>query len=417
MPVGNSPQGVAPRCFQTILLPALGLLLGGALGGAHGEDWVRWRGPNGNGISNETEWKSDWADGKPKTVWIAEVGTGFSSCVVQAHHMLTQGHNDDSDVVSCLRVDDGKPLWTFEYAAPLGDRDFEGGPTSTPTIDAGRVYVLSRAGELFCLDLVSGAIVYRRQVAEEAQVRIPGWGFSGAPLVVGEMLLLNLGESGTAVNKRDGTLIWSSADRDSGYATPVVLQGNDRTLAIFASGRAFVGVDIDSGEPIWTERWLTSFGCNAADPIIEQGKMFLSSGYNRGAALFQFVDGRPELLWKNKEMQNQLHSSLLYQGHLYGIDGNMEAEPRLRCMQWSTGELVWSIDDLQPGGVTIAGGRLLVLTESGELVIAPATPKGFEEAARGQVLDGKCWTVPVLSGGRVYCRTIQGQVACVDLRS
>lgn len=163
-------------------------------------------------------------------------------------------------------------------------------------------------------------------------------------------------------------------------------------------------------------RPLTSFGCNAADPIVHDGKMFLSSGYNRGAALFEFVDGQPKEVWKNKEMQNQLHSSMLYDGHLYGIDGNMEYEPRLRCMDWSTGNVIWSIDDLHPGGLAMAGGRLLVLTDTGELVIAPATPQGFKELTRGRVLEGKCWTSPVLSGGRVYCRSVAGQVACIDLR-
>jgi outer membrane protein assembly factor BamB len=187
-------------------------------------------------------------------------------------------------------------------------------------------------------------------------------------------------------------------------------------MAVFASGRAFIGVNPDTGEQYWTERWLTSFNCNAADPIFHDGKMFLSSGYNRGSALFQFVDGKPQLVWKTKELQNQLHSSLLFQGHLYGIDGDMERGARLRCLKWSTGEVVWSVDDLQPGGLALAGGQLLLLTAVGELIIAPATPGGWSPTARGHVLDGKCWTVPVLSNGLLYCRSVQGTLVCVDLR-
>lgn len=330
--------------------------------------------------------------------------------------MLTIGHKEERDLVSCLNTEDGHTLWVFEYPAALEDRDFEGGPTSTPTIDAGRVFILSRAGGLYCLDLQTGSAVWQTQVAEEARIRIPGWGFSASPLVVGDRILLNVGESGVALDKSDGKLIWSSADRESGYATPVVMRDGGKTIAIFASGRSFTGVHIDSGEQLWSLRWLTSFGCNAADPIVHDGKMFLSSAYNRGAALFQFVDGNPIEVWKNKDMQNQLHSSVLFQEHVYGIDGDMENEPRLKCMEWSTGNVLWSEEELHPGGLAMADGKLLVLTAAGELVIAPASPNGFVEAARGQVLEGKCWTVPVLSGGRVYCRSVQGQVACVDLR-
>ena len=380
------------------------------------EDWSRWRGPNGDGISTETQWTSHWPEAGPRIVWTAEVGIGFSSCVTHGNQMLTVGHANETDTVVCLDIDDGHLVWKFDYPAPLDDRDFEGGPTSTPTIDERCVYVLSRTGELFCLDLASGALQWKVQVAEKASVRLPSWGCAAAPLIVGERMILNLGESGVVVNKRDGELIWRSNDKESGYATPVLIHGQDQTTAVFASSRAFIGVDLDSGERLWTERWLTSFGCNAADPILHEGRMFLSSGYNRGAALFQFVDGKPQVVWKNKEMQNQLHSSLLYQDHLYGIDGNMDYEPRLRCMEWSTGNVVWSTDDLHPGGLTMAGGQLLILTDTGELVVAPANTQGFNEVARGRVLDGKCWTSPVLSGGRVFCRSVQGQVACVDLR-
>ena len=115
-------------------------------------------------------------------------------------------------------------------------------------------------------------------------------------------------------------------------------------------------------------------------------------------------------------MQNQLHTSILFDNHLYGIDGNMEAGGRLRCLDWETGEVKWSVDDLRPGGVALAGGRLIVLTDVGELVIAPASTSGFQQQARGKVLDGKCWVVPVLSNGLLFCRSVDGQVACVDLR-
>lgn len=380
------------------------------------EDWYRWRGPKLNGLSTETEWTCDWKDGKAKIAWTARVGTGFSSIVVKDNRAFTLGHVDDQDIVYCLNIDNGTVVWKFGYAAELDDRDFEGGPTSTPTIDGDRVYVFARAGELFCFETASGKLHWRRQIAEDANVRLPGWGFSGAPLVVGEVLLLNMGESGAAVNKQTGEIIWSSADRECGYATPILIPGKSPDTAVFASGKAYVAVDVESGKQLWSQRWLTSFNCNAAEPIVDGGQVFLSSGYNRGAAMFDLDGAEPELVWKSKEMKNQIHGSLLYKQYLYGIDGDMEAGARLRCMEWSTGNIVWSEDDLRPGGLTLAGGRLIVLTEDGELVVASASPEGWAPIARAKVLEGKSWTGPVISGGRIFCRSIDGQVVCVDCR-
>lgn len=383
---------------------------------ARGEDWYRWRGPNHDGISLESGWSNQWPGGKPKIAWRQSVGIGFSSIVVRGDNAFTIGHQDGQDVIVCLSVSDGSELWRYGYEAALDDRDFEGGPASTPTIDGDRLYVLSRGGELFCLDCATGEVVWRLQIADAAEVRLPGWGFSGSPVVVGDQLLVNVGESGAALNKHDGTLLWSSADRESGYATPMLIADSQPTTAIFASSRAYIGVDIRSGEKLWSERWLTSFNCNAADPILRGDRMFLSSGYNRGGALYQFIEGQPQLVWKTKEMQNQLHSSILFEGHLYGIDGDMDAGANLKCLNWETGEVVWSVDDLSPGGLSMADGKLILITQSGELIIAPATPEGWNPIARGQVIEGKSRTVPVLSGGRIYCRNVQGDVVCIDCR-
>lgn len=384
---------------------------------AVGEDWYRWRGPHDNGISEESNWTAQWTDGKPRIAWSNEVGIGYSSCVTRENRVYTMGHIEDHTVVWCLHAENGQVLWRYSYAAELDARDFEGGSTSTPTLDDDRLYVLSRKGDLFCLDANSGAVRWRRAVADELGLRVPGWGCSAAPVITGRKLLLTLGESGVAVDKFDGSCIWSSADKDCGYATPVLLERQNGTSVIIPSGRQFAGVDLETGERQWTVRWLTSFGCNAADPIVHEGRMLLSSGYNRGSALFELVGGQPVEVWRSLELQNQLHTSLLHRGYLYGIDGNMEYQPKVTCLEWSTGKVAWSMAEADPGGMTLADGKLILVTRSGDLVVAPASPDGFHEIARGKVLTGTCWTVPILSGGRLYCRSVQGQLVCVDLRT
>lgn len=381
-----------------------------------GDDWYRWLGPDLDGVSKETRWRRDWQEHPPTIAWRGSVGTGFSSVVTSDARVFTTGHVEGQDVVTSFRIDDGEVLWRFAYEAILDARDFEGGPTSTPTVDDGHLYVLSRGGDLFCLDAASGKKIWHTQLVDQTNVRLPGWGLSASPLVVGDRLLINYGESGVAINKHDGSVMWASNDRECGYATAKPIPGVDPAAALFASGRAYIAVRIETGETLWSERWLTSFNCNAADPIFHDGKLFVSSGYNRGSALFDLSTGDAELVWKSKEMKNQIHGSLLHNGNLYGIDGDMEAGARLVCMRWDTGAVVWTQDELRPGGLAMADGQLLLLTESGQLVLAPATANGWQPTAQIKVLDGKCWTRPVLSDGRIFCRSIEGQVVCVDYR-
>ena len=119
------------------------------------DDWHRWRGPTLNGVSAETAWLDEWPDEGPPISWKAMVGTGFSSTSVARGRLYTMGNEDNTETVYCLDAATGKELWTHSYPCALDDRFFEGGPTSTPTVDAGAVYTLSRQGDLICLDTLN----------------------------------------------------------------------------------------------------------------------------------------------------------------------------------------------------------------------------------------------------------------------
>ncbi|MCD0458854.1 PQQ-binding-like beta-propeller repeat protein [Roseiconus lacunae] len=384
------------------------------LGICQGEEWYRWRGPNLNGRTVQANWSGRFRGDQANIKWRASVGTGFSSFVATDELVFTSGHIDGQTIVNALSRESGDVAWKFAFEAPLDDRDFEGGPTSTPTIDGPFIYVVSRLGELFCLDRLTGQLSWKVNVANQADVRLPGWGCAGAPLVVGNLVIINIGESGVALNKDDGRIVWRSEDRESGYATPVPLKSDEKDAVVIASGKSYKAVTLESGEELWSIRWLTSFNCNAADPIIHDGQMFLSSGYNRGAALYQLGGMDPKVVWKSKEMKNQIHASVLLDKSLFGIDGDMEAGARFRCLDWGTGEVLWSEEELRPGGFTLVDDAILLLTEDGDLVTAPATRQGWTPTSRVHVLDGKCWTAPVFSNGQIFCRTIQGEVVCVE---
>jgi outer membrane protein assembly factor BamB len=383
---------------------------------AHAEDWPQWRGPKRNGISAETGWSDTFPANGPVIAWKAKVGLGFSSFVVADGRVFTMGHADGKDSVFAFDAATGKELWRHSYDAELGDKYFEGGTTGTPTFDGNRVFSLSRWGDVFCFEAASGKIVWSKNVQKETGVRVPDWGFTGAPLIHETFLLLNIGDSGFALDKATGKVVWQSADKDAGYSTPLPIQRDGKTLALMGNGTAYVAVNPRDGKEVWRIRWLTEYGVNAADPIVDGDRVFLSTGYGKGAALFKLGTGEPEQLWKNKALRTQMNSAVLFDGHLYGVDGDTTEKASLKCLDFATGTERWAQRNFGSGGVIVTDGKLIVLSGMGELMIAPASPEVFKPTARAQVLGGKCWTAPVLANGRIYCRNGRGDVVAVDVR-
>jgi outer membrane protein assembly factor BamB len=391
-------------------------LLAGLAGVSQADDWPHWRGPQRNGVSAETGWLDQWPAGGPPVAWKAAVGTGFSSFAVAGGRVFTMGHAGGNDTVFCLDAESGKEIWKHSYPAALGDNLFEGGPTATPTVEGGRVYTLSRWGDVFCFDAVTGKVHWSKNVQKETEAPVPQWGFSGSPVPHDNLLLLDVGEAGLALEKATGKIVWQSAKKEAGYSTPLPLQRGGARLAVFSSGQAYIAADAATGKEAWRVRWVTQYGVNAADPIIAGDQMFISTGYGKGATLVKLGAAEPAEVWKNKVLRTQLNAAVPVGAHVYGIDGDTGHKGGLRCVELATGAQKWAQPDLGYGSVIAAGGKLIVLTAGGELVVAPASPDGFKATARAKVLGGKCWTVPVLANGRLYCRNAAGDVVCVDLR-
>lgn len=394
------------------------LILAGALvGPATAAEWPIYRGVNHDGISTEKGWATTFAGDGPAVLWEAEVGIGFASFVTSGGRVYTTGHADGKDTVFCLDVASGKAIWKHSYPADLGDKYYEGGTGATPTLDDGRLFHLSRWGDVFCFDAKDGKVVWSKNVQKETGLKIPDWGFSGAPLVVGDLVVLNVGQAGMALNKATGAIVWQSGNEvAAGYSTPYPLKGTGEGLLVLGVEDRYVAVEAKTGKLAWEVPWKTRYGVNAADPIQEGEQLFVSSGYNRGCALLKLGSGTPSVVWENKNLKNQFNSSVLIEGHLYGIDDDESKKASLRCVEWATGKVVWEEKSIGFGALMAADGKLIVQTEKGELVIAQASPAGFDELSRHQVLSGRCWTTPVLVEGRLWVRNAMGQVKCLDLK-
>ena len=384
---------------------------------ANAQDWRRYRGPAGNGVSAETNWTHNWPASGPTMAWEAEVGTGYSSVVVADGRLFTMGNRDNVDTVYCFNAVSGRQEWQHSYKSAIDPNEFEGGPTSTPTIDGEHVYTLSRTGELYCFEYATGVVVWSINVATDADVRIPGWGFSGSPWVSERLVILNVGDAGIAVNKSTGEIVWASADKDAGYSSLVRINAGGRPRLVFGSARSYVCIDPITGKEQWRQRWLTTFGCNAADPIVWQNRLFLSSGYNRGSALLDTSVDPPTVIWKNKEFQTQISTGVKIGDFVYGANGDIASKTKLTCLALETGKIMWTEDSIDVGGILAADDRLIVIETNGRLSVVSASSESAVILAQHQVMEGQCWTMPVLCGGRIYCRNSNGRLICLDVRS
>ena len=407
-----SPVSVNPP--RLALLAALALSLPIA---SPASDWPILRGPDHNSISNETGWKST---GERPVLWKAEVGLGHSAIVVANGKAYTLGHNgSDTDTIWCFDALTGDVVWKHSYPHPLDDLYFPGGTTGTPTVDGGLVYSVARRGQLFCLDAKSGEVMWQKHLTDDFGCKMPDWGFTGAPRVHGDLLLLTAGEAGLALNKMNGSVVWQSEGKEeAGYAVPHLFERDGKTLALFSNKDGYTCVDPATGSHLWFYKQKTRYGVNATEPIVSGDRIFISTGYGKGASLLKWEgSGEPEEIWRSRDMCNQMNPSLLIDGHLYGVDGN-EGQDRtgLKCLVMETGEIKWLEEGVGHGAAIASDGKLIVLTEGGELLIAPISPLGFKPVLRQQAVGPKCWTIPVLSHGILYCRNSTGEVAALDLR-
>jgi outer membrane protein assembly factor BamB len=382
-------------------------------------DWPRWRGPSGDGISTEKEWSTKWPADGPKQLWKADVGTGYSAMSVSKGRLFTMGNTADVDTIYCLDANTGKELWKHSYPCIAKDPNGFPGTRVTPTVDGDFVYTISRQGQLFCLKCSDGKVVWSKDYAKDfnAPVPEPGtkqwWGYSGSPWVEGDLVIFETGAPGAslvACNKKDGKVIWKDGSDAVGYSSTVAFtyKGN-RCLATF-SAAGIVGRSTKDGKELWRHPWKTDYNVNAATPIVDGDKVFISSGYNTGCALIQFSETPAKVLWQNKNLRNHVNSCVLWQGHLYGFD-----EKELRCVDFKTGDVKWSDKSFGKGSLMLADGKLILFSDNGRLATAEPSPAAYKEISSFQALGGKnTWTVPVLANGKIYCRSWENLV-CLDV--
>jgi outer membrane protein assembly factor BamB len=378
-------------------------------------DWPNYRGPNHDGVSSEAGCNTVWPEDGPKVLWKYSLGNGFASMAISNGRIYAMGNIDDDDFLYCLDAATGKEIWKKSYPCRLYDKQHEGGPCATPTIKGNAVYTFSKDGDAIRFNASTGEIIWHKNLNKELGLKHPTWYFAGSPLVVGDLVIYNAGTYGTALKKSDGSLVWQSGKGACGYSTGVPFTIDGQQYVVMAVRRELVGLNPTTGQVMWKFPWKTAYDINAADAIVAGETIFISSGYNKGCALLKISGSNVTNIWQNKNMRNQINCSVLWQGHIYGFDGQVGGGGKLTCIDLTTGEKMWSQGGMGTGSLMIADGKMIILGEKGKLVIAEASPTGYKELASAEILTGKCWTVPVLANGRIYARNAAGQLVCVDV--
>jgi len=385
--------------------------------GLQADDWPIFRGPNQNGISTETNFITE---GTPKILWKAVVGLGHSSFTVADGLAYVTGHDgENTGTIFCFDAVSGAEKWKYDYENPLDPNSYAGGTTGAVTIHNGVAYHLARRGLLSALDDKTGALKWKTHLAKDHGMKAPTWGFTGAPVPMGENLLLAAGEDGTVVKMADGSIV-SKSGKVGGYSTPYLFEKGGENLALISHKNGYKCIVPATGKVYWDAKWMTRYGVNTTEPIVSGDYIFISTGYGKGATLLKWGGpgtGDYEEIWKSRDMKNQMNAAALVDGFLYAIDGNeRHPETGIKCMDMVSGETKWIDKGTAHGAMTVAGKHLLVVTEKGKFQIAPISTEGYKPTLEIQAVPGKVWTVPVLANGIVYVRNESGHVAAIDLR-
>lgn len=385
-------------------------------------DWPQWRGPDRNGLSNETGLLRQWPAVGPSVVWAtSNLGEGYGSTAVAGDRVFVQGLRGRESIASSLNRADGKVVWS-KPIGPGGTNDRGSGPRSTPTIDGDRVYVLTETGDLACLSVADGSTVWRRNILREFNGSNIGWLISESPLIDGNHVIVTPGGRNAgmvALDKMSGKTVWVSKELsdEAGYASAIVadVQGV-RTLMTLTSA-AGIGVRAADGKLMWKYPRVANYTANITTPVFYDNKVFYSSAYGTGGALLglraQGGQVAAQEIYFTRDMQNHHGGVVVVNGYLYGFNNSI-----LTCLEFATGKLMWRDRSVGKGSLTYADGLLYIQGEDNLVGLAEATPTGYRERGRFRIADSglPSWAHPVVSGGRLYIRN-QGRLTAYDVRA
>jgi outer membrane protein assembly factor BamB len=363
----------------------------------------------------EGEIETAWPEGGLPPLYKQPIGGGYASFVIADGVAFTIEQRRGQEVAAAYDLETGREVWTRSWTADFRETLGGDGPRATPTWDEGRLFVLGAEGNLEVLEGATGEIVWERNILEDANAGNLTWGMSASPLIVDEKVVVLPGGSGgssvIAYDKATGDILWKSLDDTQAYTSPILVTLAGERQILVVSARRAMGLSVDGGALLWDHPWVTNQGINVAQPLVlGEDRVFLSAGYGHGAEVVEILRDdagmKARSVWSNTRMKNKFTSSVLHEGHIYGLD-----EAILACVDASTGDLKWKGGRYGYGQLVFASGHLVVLTERGEVALVKATPERHEEIAMFPAIEGKTWNHPAIGGGILLVRNANEMAA------
>ena len=397
------------------------------------DDWPQYNGPNHDRRSAELLGLKERLRASPGQVWKITTNTGFSSIVIgegKAFTLVRRTVNDvDREMCVALDIKTGKEIW----ARPLANAKYDGGgesgaagnqggdgPRSTPSYDSGKVYVLDAQLGLHCFDAASGKVIWAKDILKEYQGRLITWQSAASPLIEGDLFFVmggGPGQSLLAFDKISGKVVWKAEDDKMTHATPIAATIHGQRQVIFFTQSGLVSVVPSTGKVLWRQAYPYS-ASTAASPVVFEDIIYCSAGYGVGAGAYRIIKSgegfKSEQIWRQPgKLINHWSTPVCKDGYLYGMFSfkNYGKGP-MNCVDIRTGKTEWSQDGFGPGNCIIVDGCVVALSDKGEVVIVEAGPRGYRELYRADILDGKCWSSPAFSNGRLYVRSTK-EGACL----
>jgi len=407
------------------------------------DEWPQWRGPTRDGVWRETGVIDRFSSSQIELRWRAPISSGYTGPTVadgRVYVMDLQIEPTEAERVHCFDWQTGKKLWTHAYECSYRDVRYPAGPRACVSIDEGRAYALGAKGHFHCCDAATGEVLWKKDFKAEYRIRIPLWGIAAAPLVDGNLVILQIGGSDgaciVALDKKTGAEVWRALDDRASYSAPIIIEQARRRVLVCWTGDHVAGLDPASGEIYWKHPFLPKrMVINVPTPVVDQDRLFVSAFYDGSLMLRLFQDEpRVEEIWRRRgfseRMTDSLHAMIstpyLEGDYVYGVDSYGE----LRCLDANTGDRIWEDLTAVPKArwATIHmvrnGKRIWMFNERGELIIATLSPAGFHEISRAKLIepttaqlgqrDGVCWSHPAYAYKHVFARNDR-ELVCASL--
>lgn len=396
----------------------------GAVDFAIAGDWPQVLGVNRDGRAvDETiaVWKA------PKIRWRVKCGAGYSGVAVASGRVFVWHREDDAELLDCLAVADGKRLWRAEFPAVYrGGVDADRGPRAVPLVTGDQVFVYGAAGDLHAVSVSDGEMQWSRQLRNDYDAEDGYFGAGGSPLLVEDRLIVPVGGEKNAglvaVDVRDGKTLWTSVDQEAAYASPVKIEIAGQTRVIAVLRLKTVMIDPATGKVVsefeFGKRGPT---VNAATPLIDGEKLFVTASYGVGCRMLDMSVNPPRDLWQSREViSSQYATPVRDHDYLYAITGREDyGTGELLCARWSDGDVAWTEPGFGTAHLIGVRDRVLAQTIKGRLVLLAAEPKEFRNLAETELPAGIYRSLPAFSNGTLYCRrtmsATEGEVLAIDL--